>query len=114
MFKIRINKVVYELPITDCEWTCFVLDDGNNIVEYIIDAIDSDLTDFYRWHAISNFNRWIIENFSRFTFSTHNEFIDISHKALEMHYYVYKDPEHDVSSNDNTIWEMVQKLNSTK
>tara|TARA_B100000929_G_C15413933_1_gene388978 strand:- start:147 stop:497 length:351 start_codon:yes stop_codon:yes gene_type:complete len=116
MYKIFWKGVDYELPVTDEEWTQFVLGNGDDIVAEICDLIDAvDIHKPERWHIITRFNNWLLLNQDKVEYSASWDGYQVTLKHCpSLVYCVLKDVDQEESANDFILWQKAREELSTK
>jgi hypothetical protein len=107
MFKVDAISEIYELPLSEHEWTVFMLQ-GSNDINCIVDTMDSGaLTTAQRDALIRRFNLWVAQNLDKFDvdFKTTDDTelcaIMTCKQFPDFRYHVYDE------AFDRKLWEII-------
>lgn len=107
MYNLYWKGKTYNLPVTEEEWTHFVLADGDSVVAEICDYIDSiDIHTNERWHIITKFNKWLIINQDKLEYTKSWDEFQVSLELCPcLVYCVHNDIDQTESANDFILWQ---------
>jgi hypothetical protein len=107
MFKVDAISETYELPLSDHEWTVFMLQ-GSDDINCLVDTMDSGaLTPAQRDALIRRFNLWVAQNLDKFdvdfrtTDDTELCAIMTCKQFPDFRYHVYDE------AFDRKLWEII-------
>lgn len=91
MHNIETDYGEYEFPVTDEEWTMFLLERAPGYLDNFVEILDSDINSSERSHLIKKFNDWILMAIDHFDFDCYlSDSIIVSCDVLNLTYHIYE------------------------
>lgn len=91
MYTIETDHGEFELPVTQEEWTMFLLERPAKYLDNFVEHLDSgNINAIERGHLIRKFNDWILMVIDHFDFDCYEEdSIVVSCDVLDLTYHIY-------------------------